>query len=81
MSITSAMEDIFPVCLLFSSLKLTFISALKTTTHTRWGKHNLKAQQKARVQLKNTDQILKLRIIAEKKKQKNARKGKKKRKN
>lgn len=55
-----------------------FFLALKTTPNTRWGKHNLKVQQKARIKLKNSDQILKQRNIAEKKRRKNARKGKKK---
>lgn len=55
-----------------------FLSALKTTPNTRWGRHNLKVQEKARIKLKSADQILKQRIIAQKKKRKNARKGKKK---
>lgn len=65
-------------CTLYLFTYKMFVIALKTTPNTRWGKHNLKVQQKARIKLKNSDQILKQRNIAEKKRRKNARKGKKK---
>ncbi|XP_054268616.1 ATP-dependent RNA helicase DDX54 [Macrosteles quadrilineatus] len=53
---------------------------LKTTPNTRWGRHNIKAQQKEKFKLKNADQILKQRMIAEKNRKRNSKKKSKKRK-
>lgn len=50
------------------------------TNNTHWGRHNLKVEQKGRSELKQPTQILKTRMVAEKKKMKNKKKSKGKKK-
>lgn len=57
-----------------------YFSVNKPSVNTHWARHNRKAGEKAkRSELKTTDQIYKARMIAEKKRNRNGRKGKTKR--
>lgn len=72
-------ENLLIVYNIFSQLVSLFSDTINVNKpHTHWAKHNEKIKLKQRrSELKSTDQIVKARIIAERKKQRQ-KKGKKK---